>query len=654
MANQVLEQFKGLYTNADRFTTPGSPDLMNVDVDINGDLRKSKGYTRVAVASAGYTSNRDIVIDPILTNKVLIYNTPATFSVGDTVIVENFVSAIYLEAAQRTLLENKAFTVTGFLSGYAILDVTPVGTDIATTTFKVDRSLTLNHATTKFASSGGIANSSISILGSTYYNRTSTDFLVAMISNGTNSYLCKTSPTAIGWSYVEATPTAFNATDKANFDFFDSYLLFVNNQSATIASKDGGVFYWDGAATSIALYGVSTTSNVPVGKYIAVHKDRIWVGNIKLIGSSSIANGTSACMVSELFPIVDNDSCWNVTVTSTIATAYDDGSDGAGVFRCDFDDTDSIKQLASAFGILTIFRERSIYFFTGSIESGNATLARRLNVPYGMINEDYAVSSGGIWFPSQYGVSKVEGTAIKTAQTQFDNVTTLTVSDVIKPTYDEINNKSNLLMHLVDRKVWIHDKQEGITYMFDTLNGNWTRVDYHKLDNILDVGTNVYGLYKWYVFKLETGSQYYSTTTNALANFTSYYFTSIEDQDLNAYLKEYQYLYSIIEGDTTALSNTITFSVYYNGDTASGFTFTVNVSNQTILTWAQLAAAYSNWAAAGVTRWSGSGKLVTESRKYRLGTARLIQFKISQSDNATFKVGRLNLAYELIDVDTLL
>jgi len=45
MTLEQIDNFKGLYTAADSYSTPGSPNMNNWDVNINSDIEKTKGYT---------------------------------------------------------------------------------------------------------------------------------------------------------------------------------------------------------------------------------------------------------------------------------------------------------------------------------------------------------------------------------------------------------------------------------------------------------------------------------------------------------------------------------------------------------------------------------------------------------------------------------
>lgn len=56
MTLEQIDNFKGLYTAADSYSTPGSPNMNNWDVNINSDIEKTKGYTDTTASSVDVTN----------------------------------------------------------------------------------------------------------------------------------------------------------------------------------------------------------------------------------------------------------------------------------------------------------------------------------------------------------------------------------------------------------------------------------------------------------------------------------------------------------------------------------------------------------------------------------------------------------------------
>ncbi len=583
----------------------------------------------------------------------------------------------------------------------------------------------------------------------TYYFKEQ-DKLVAMLSNGSYAYLCKSDPETISWSYVEATPTKFTSTSAVEFVSHNGYLIFVNGDTKTISSKKGGVFAWDGSSTSIVLYGVA---NNPTGEHIELHSERLWVGNLSELEGVAVADAGSWCAVSKIFPeaadtaidetdfatllitlgdrtkiedshgtptvdlsgfsvgdvvyiagcdkdtgievlngnfyeikekattyiVIDADTSKSgLTTPTTIdvnlrgntwepsTTDYDDALVGAGIFRCDNNASDEILALRSAFGNLVILREVNNYLFTGALESGDFTLARAINVPYGTLTSSTTKSSSGLWFSTKNGLGKLEGTTVITAKTEFDNLVDITTSYPIQVSYDAINDKSNIEMHLVGREVWIVDTDTNIVWAFDTFNGDWHKRTFRLTDNMIDVDEEYYSMYKHLVFKLEDDYQYFNETNYSFSDLPSTWRGSFKDAGMPINSKDYKMLYALIEGSATDKEQLIlTFNLYYDGERTIGEAVSFDIKTATVNTWAT-ALQYSNnvpaqtWdtiTSSGTLTWQeilgGTDDNMVENREYYLGTAKNFQPEIVHTDNSSFKVSRFYMDYDPLEIDTL-
>lgn len=341
---------------------------------------------------------------------------------------------------------------------------------------------------------------------------------------------------------------------------------------------------------------------------------------------------------------------------------YDDLLQGAGIFRCDDNNNDGVKQLKSSFGALTIFREQNPYIFTGAIESGSQTLARPLNVPFGALSPFVFLTAGGVWFTSQYGINKVQGTTVVTNQNQLDNIVDITVVEPIKPTFDAITTKGNLVMWGIDTKLLAHDPGADITYAFDTVHAEWFRWTDRLVDRYFSTTENVYAVYKNKIFKLEDGNKVYDYTNQVAMNMRSNYFTKVYTMDDWRNSKVFNTIFSLIQGSSvnSGESNIITVNVFYNGSATPGFSFAWDVKADTISTWDEITtdgtASWNTVTTNGTVTWTSIlGDLITmfERRKYRAGTAREIQLEFVHDADASVIISRLLMDYDMLEIDTI-
>lgn len=559
--------------------------------------------------------------------------------------------------------------------------------------------------------------------------------LYAFLGNGTNQYLCKTSLSAISWSFAETAPTAFTGTYIAQFVTVGTKLIFTKGEKKQIGSDYGGVFYLNTA--TLAFYGLA---NNPTARYLEYHKERLWVGNISYLANTAVV-GKSWIMASKVYPEATDTTgtisamtvspiagartyitCTSHTfnagdiiyITGVVGTAgtsalngkyhtitevatnvlyietdtygltytsggtailnnttwspqntnYDDGVNGAGIFKCDNDEADAVMGLKTFSSFLAIFRQRTVYIFTGSIETGNSTLAKQLNVNYGAICESIAITSGGMYFMSRYGLSRLEGVNIKTAKTEFDNILSITLSSPIKPNIDAINAKSTLQLKTIGDRLYLHDQSGAKTYVFDNITGQWTLYDNVLSESFAESTDNEYSVYKYFVFDLEKGYQAWDTINYGYKNYDSKYKTKVITKDMPMNTKIYKMLYALIEGSsTTSNENILNFNIYFNGRKNISTVLAVDIKTGSLSTWAT-ALQYSNGVPAvtwntvtttGTKTWQeilGTQTGLIEKKRYRLGTAKSIQFEISHTDNSSYRLSKFMLDYDITGITT--
>ena len=94
----AIENFNGLDTNSDPYSTSGSPEMKNMEINLQGDLEKSNGYTKVAI-------NGGDIVNIVYGTTTTLYVTNA-LSAGDLVLINNVSDTII-----SSYLCNKVFSV---------------------------------------------------------------------------------------------------------------------------------------------------------------------------------------------------------------------------------------------------------------------------------------------------------------------------------------------------------------------------------------------------------------------------------------------------------------------------------------------------------------------------------------------------------------
>ena len=342
---------------------------------------------------------------------------------------------------------------------------------------------------------------------------------------------------------------------------------------------------------------------------------------------------------------------------SPAETIYEDSTIGAGMLACDSKSSDIIMNIVNAFGALIIFRQHSIYFYNGN------SLAKKINVEYGAVASDVAISSGGIWFISQYGLSKIEGSLVKTTTTSLDNIVTITPTENIKRFFDAITNKDQLILHIVDRYIWIYDSGTLYTYSLDLVSSEWTRYYGQLVHEYFNLNQISYSIYRHMVFKMRDGFNNYLASTYEATPLQSRYRTRYFDQGRYDYLKTYKMFNMLVEGTASANEEVPLYvNLYPNGSGTLSQSFNYNIKTGSLFTWDALYSANDTWdsifngdmSIIWTDLISGSDKLILRKGSYRLGTAKNIGFELLHNSDNDFKITSIQLVYDILPINTFI
>lgn len=495
MANISIESFKGLYTNTDQYSADGAIVAENVDIDLLNDIKKAMGYS-------------------------LLSGVPAS---GITQCLGAIEFNGYIVAMLSNGTSGKLYRTLPSLMSWELIESTQTYSAVNRVQF------------VKYASS--------------LSNKTYLIFV-----NGAQTTITSPSTTYGGVYYWDGASTGANVIQhfgKSNNP--TGSVIEVHNDRLWV----GDITYLENTAQANARHWIvvskiapesmdtSATINAmtvsPVAKgrtYVttaAAHSfavgDRVYCSSFNNTAGTSVLNGkyfnvTEVPDNTHLYIDADTNG-FTASTSGTVTlrgntwcpavTDYDDALVGAGIFRCDNDASDYVMQLKSAFGALVIFKKRSIYFFIGTLESGNFTLARKMNLPYGAVSQSVCLTEGSLWFISQYGLSKIEGVTVKTVQTQLDNITAITYTEKIKPDFIAISNKANLVLSLRGVKLIMHNAQDRYDFVLDLTNGEFTKHINRLADAYVSVLEDNYAVWGGYVFLLESGYNIYDYQTTSTA-----------------------------------------------------------------------------------------------------------------------------------------
>lgn len=335
---------------------------------------------------------------------------------------------------------------------------------------------------------------------------------------------------------------------------------------------------------------------------------------------------------------------------------YENVLTGAGIMRPDNEITDYIVGLKSAFGVLTIYRTRSVFFFTGSIESNDVALARRMNIPFGCVSPSLELTDGGVWFCGAHGLYKTHGITIDTVRTELDTIQASPFTEVIKPTYDAISNKAGIVLFLNGNTLYMHDKDNSITYTLNLINSQWGKLTSRNFDGFVRVGNTGYGVKSFFTFLLDSGYQTYNITSFAAENIASYYKTDIFNFGDSFNFKHITSFIALIKSATSTAQNVyITFNLRYNGSSSVGGSFSFDIKTTSGGTWDAISSnATLTWnqvTNTGTYTWNTiTGNLESMVKKLAtdLGVFHDLQIEITHTGNEAFKISRFSMEYDLI------
>ncbi len=221
MPLEVFDDFKGLFTNADEYTNPGSAEMTNCKTNISKDLIKAKGYSRVTPASQLVVTDISVASDAVLT-------VDNSLSSSGTVILYDVANDDFAD-----VLEGKAWNISAAASSTITLE----GADTSAIT-KSDENLMydaieFNEIDDTVTNSGvtydatETINSRITGMGA--YNGANSDYLQADVSSTTSANVVISfwinpnltlNPMCFDFSDGGANPRMYASTDGENIDFF--------------------------------------------------------------------------------------------------------------------------------------------------------------------------------------------------------------------------------------------------------------------------------------------------------------------------------------------------------------------------------------------------------------------------------------------------
>ena len=662
MPIETIEQFRGFETEADNYSTKGSINMLNWDIDINGDLIKSKGYTLVGDGSDTIVKEDD-TSDIILSESGEQLITQITLdAIGINLVTRGaFFDGSYIYAFIGTTTEHRLYRTSRTTISWSQIningesDTTWAGSDKGyfvqyegNTIFVKGESKAIG------VNTGGVfyidGSNEIALFG-TNNNPTAKHIEIhnERIFVGNISKIAAGSVS--GQSWVMASKVYPEATDTSKTINATGCALGVRTLIKTTAAHGfvaGDIIYISGVAADSGL---------------EILNESYWtVTESKDADEFYIDADTSADV--SVAPADGTISLRNTT-WSPSTNPFDNVLIGPGIFKCDDNQNDGIMRLVSQFGNLVILRQNSIYFMTGAIATGSQVLARRLNVPYGAVSSEVGISSGGIWFMSRWGLSKIEGVTVKSARTELDNVLSVTISETIKTAIEAIADRSAVLIHSFDRFIWLHDPS-SYTFILDTLTGNWSRQDGKLLNDLVDIVDEeerfLFGLYGGLVFKMDDGYKNYVVSTRDTPSITSEYQTGVYEQG-NFYIKDYQMFYVMLQGFASASDDALTVEIFMDGDSVNkvdSLQFSL-LPGGTIL-WKDDEDSNSGFLYNGTQVWSsfldgiktwqtftGVQASVQAYHAWRLGHAKNIQFKYVHTNASKCRISRTSLQYRVLN-----
>ena len=308
MAKQTIENFSGLNTEADVYSTKNTTDTENCIITINNDIEKAEGFERVDYLKLSFTgvskaSDAVVTLDEVWSPLDLL---EANKDVMITDVSDEEFRTIMSGKIWRIKSVNvpgQTITLDGCDTSGVVSSEIPTGYVDASISSIIQGSpgfpITFPYVFGHFSLNSGAASTSLQSLGAFYDGQYLLNFIYD--TNTLKSFLLYTSLIEINWQFVEgyASPTIWGS-GVGKFVKYEDKVIFVKNETKSIEGNDGGIFWIDGdyGSASIKLFG---NENNPTAKNLKIHKERVWLGNLSAIGSD-LVEGSSWCMLSKLFP----------------------------------------------------------------------------------------------------------------------------------------------------------------------------------------------------------------------------------------------------------------------------------------------------------------------------------------------------------------
>ena len=630
MTKIVIDQFKGMYTNTDQFSADGAIIATNVDINLQNDITKSLGYLKIInTPLAGATKclgacefNGEIVAMIANATNAKLYKasigTYPTWAASSWTLIDSVVTfdnegkVTFVKYGDQRRDKNYLLFVNGLsktlssgtggvfywegTTGASVIDIFGASNNPTGSTIEIHNDRIWAGNITAIGS-GSLTNANHWVMVSKIFpESTDTAFNISAMTVGTRTLITtNTNTLAVGDRVFITSANNSAGTSKLNYQYHDITQIVSNTQ-----------FFIDTETTGLT----DSTSGI-----------------VTLRGNT-----------------------WSPSTAE-----YDDALDGAGIFRCDNNTNDPVQVLKSGFGVLTIFRLYSIYFFVGSLTTGEFTLARKMNLPYGCINKNVLLTEGGIWFVSQYGLSKVEGVTVRTIQTSLDNITSITTTEKIRNTYDEISDKRQLQLYLSGNKLIIHSPADNYQLVLDLINGEFVKKTFRQSEAFVQVSGYDFSIWKGTIYQLDSGYKVYNDTT--LTTQESRYKTNVMDFGDSLSIKQLNQIYLLIEGTQSSSLAPLTMNMYYNGSAQLGKSIAVDVKLDSIKTWDYVTSSgslpWNQVTTNGTLTWyevSGDVLSMLQRRYYECGYFKefQIEFLHSNSDD-NFRIAKIVFDMELIE-----
>jgi hypothetical protein len=254
---------------------------------------------------------------------------------------------------------------------------------------------------------------------------------------------------------------------------------------------------------------------------------------------------------------------------------------------------------------------------------------------------------------SKYGLSKIEGTSVKEVTTQFDNISSITVSEAIRNELLSSGGVNNVKLGRYDRYIYLHIS-EVITFKLDTLTGLWCRMSGRYCNEFISAHDKLYSLYNGVLMQWEVGYRLYNPLTGIPASEVSYYTLGWNDLDDQTYSKNISRL--LISGTTGTPSSGVAYIVaklYKDHLDTLIQTITHTLSSIIRKTWANIASTYASWTLAKASTLPYASLSNDSSNRftkvqYRLGYYKNIRIRLEHSYDASILINQIDIDFDTI------